>query len=103
MKSLENTGAAESAANSQKHTGSGSLPHSLANHVARIVQTTRQSWLMPIEASALTQEHRAKLAAVKLGIKRDPYALMTCPHCGKTGGGGTMKRWHFDNCKVKHG
>ena len=23
----------------------------------------------------------------------------TCPHCKKTGGGGAMKRWHFDNCK----
>lgn len=26
----------------------------------------------------------------------------TCPHCNKTGkGGGTMKRWHFDRCKLK--
>lgn len=24
--------------------------------------------------------------------------LMTCPHCGKTGGQGGMKRYHFDNC-----
>ena len=23
-----------------------------------------------------------------------------CPHCGKIGGGGTMIRWHFDNCKL---
>lgn len=22
-----------------------------------------------------------------------------CPHCGKVGGGNSMKRWHFDNCK----
>ena len=22
-----------------------------------------------------------------------------CPHCGKSGKGGIMKRWHFDNCK----
>jgi hypothetical protein len=25
----------------------------------------------------------------------------TCPHCGKTGKGGGMTNWHFDNCKKK--
>ena len=25
----------------------------------------------------------------------------TCPHCGKTGNGGGMLRWHFDSCKIK--
>lgn len=24
--------------------------------------------------------------------------IVTCPHCGKTGGSGGIKRWHFDNC-----
>lgn len=24
----------------------------------------------------------------------------TCPHCGKVGSGGNMKRYHFDNCKL---
>lgn len=27
--------------------------------------------------------------------------IRTCPHCGKTGKGGGMKQWHFDNCKDK--
>ena len=26
---------------------------------------------------------------------------VTCPHCGKEGDVGAMKRWHFDNCKQK--
>lgn len=26
---------------------------------------------------------------------------VTCPHCGKDGNPMAMKRWHFDNCKVK--
>ena len=26
---------------------------------------------------------------------------LTCPHCGKIGGGSAMMRWHFDNCKNK--
>ena len=25
---------------------------------------------------------------------------VVCPHCGKDGGLGAMKRWHFDNCKL---
>lgn len=28
--------------------------------------------------------------------------IMTCPYCKKTGGN-TMKRWHFNNCKLKGG
>ena len=27
--------------------------------------------------------------------------LLTCPHCGKSARGNSMKRWHFDNCKHK--
>ena len=25
---------------------------------------------------------------------------LECPHCGKKGKSGVMKRWHFDNCRV---
>jgi hypothetical protein len=25
--------------------------------------------------------------------------VVTCPHCGLSGGGGNMRRYHFDNCK----
>lgn len=32
---------------------------------------------------------------------RKPRPLITCPHCGKTGGNSLMKRWHFGNCKNK--
>jgi hypothetical protein len=32
------------------------------------------------------------------GQKKQQYI---CPHCGKTGSGGSMTRWHFDNCKDK--
>jgi len=27
---------------------------------------------------------------------------LTCPHCGKTGNGGNMHRWHLDNCRSYH-
>jgi hypothetical protein len=28
-------------------------------------------------------------------------SAVKCPHCGKEGGSSAMKRWHFDNCKLK--
>ena len=30
---------------------------------------------------------------------RKPKKVVTCPHCGKSGGSNIMKRYHFDNCK----
>lgn len=32
---------------------------------------------------------------------RKPKQLVECPHCGKVGGGGSMRQWHFDRCKQK--
>lgn len=32
---------------------------------------------------------------------RKPKPIVACPHCGKEGGVGIMKRWHFDNCNQK--
>lgn len=29
------------------------------------------------------------------------HPKIICPHCGIAGGGGSMKRWHFDKCKFK--
>lgn len=51
----------------------------------------------------LTADHKQKLAKAKQGVKRKPYRLMECPHCGKSGAGGSMLRWHFDRCKVLNG
>ena len=45
---------------------------------------------------SLSPETRKKISAAKKGI---PQPKITCPHCSKTGGSSTMKRWHFDNCK----
>lgn len=32
---------------------------------------------------------------------RGEKTLVKCPHCNKEGGRPVMKRWHFDNCKLK--
>lgn len=46
-----------------------------------------------------SEESRTKMSISKLGSCRGKYIESTCPHCGKTGSGGNMKRYHFDNCK----
>jgi len=45
-----------------------------------------------------SQETRDKKRASMTGIR---YEKTTCPHCGVVGGGGSMKRYHYDNCKLK--
>lgn len=68
-------------------------PHS-EEHKARLSEAHK--------GKSLTIEHRKKLSAAKIGLKREPYKSMTCPHCGKIGAGGSMARWHFEKCKAKH-
>ena len=43
-------------------------------------------------------ETRAKLSEKNKG----KHEIVTCPHCGKSGGSRAMKRHHFDNCKEKN-
>jgi len=43
-----------------------------------------------------TEEMKRRLSKALKGKK---IPTVTCPHCSKTGGGGSMQRWHFDNCK----
>jgi group I intron endonuclease len=42
-------------------------------------------------------EYRAKLSEACKG-KRE---IVQCPHCGLQGGGGNMRRYHFDKCGSK--
>ena len=36
---------------------------------------------------------------ISQALKNKPK--ISCPHCGKVGGEGNMKRYHYDNCKQK--
>ena len=46
-----------------------------------------------------TKECRFSLKAkIKVATAKE---LLTCPHCGFEGQGGSIYRWHFDNCKHK--
>jgi hypothetical protein len=44
-----------------------------------------------------SEETKEKLRRANQGKKE----TFTCPHCSKVGSGGSMTRWHFDNCKSK--
>ena len=44
----------------------------------------------------LSDEHKRHMSEVRKG-KTQP--IISCPHCLKSGGAYTMKRWHFENCK----
>lgn len=46
----------------------------------------------------VSEETRAKLSLASKGRK---FGIITCPHCGKSGGETGMKSWHFDNCKSR--
>ena len=68
-----------------------------------------------------TEQTRDKIRQAKLGSNNPSYGktpsevtreklrqanqgkkeTFTCPHCGKVGSGGSMTRWHFDNCKSR--
>lgn len=47
--------------------------------------------------STVGPEQRAK----KMQAMRGKREVVTCPHCGVQGGGGNMRRYHFDGCKQK--
>ena len=73
-----------------------------------------------LKGKVKSEEHLKKIADAIKGKKKGPLSPeikralsqnprcsahteveSTCPHCGKTGKGNAMKRWHFDNCKKK--
>jgi hypothetical protein len=51
----------------------------------------------PSYGKSPSKETREKLRQANRGKKE----TFTCPHCGKVGSGGSMTRWHFDNCKSR--
>ena len=53
-----------------------------------------------------TTESNAKRSATLMGrvvpsITGVPKEIVSCPHCGKSGGRPQMYQWHFDKCKAK--
>jgi group I intron endonuclease len=92
-------------------------------------QAKRPDWHMKTVKDRLTEEERKEKYGKTKGTKREskPYIegakkrlqnpmyltrlsesckgkrkTIECPHCNLKGGGGNMKRYHFDNCKTKN-
>lgn len=71
---------------------------STAHKGKKISEKTRQK----MKGKTFSEETRQKLReACRAKASTEPKLQVTCPHCGKTGGGPSMKRWHMDNCRNK--
>ena len=44
-------------------------------------------------------EAKQKMSDSRRGVSKT-LKLVTCPHCNKSGKGGNMTRYHFDNCQM---
>ena len=68
----------------------------------------------PKNSHPLSEEHKLAISRGGKGTTRPPRndawrekqrmvqsKTYTCPHCKLTGKGSAMKRWHFDNCRLK--
>lgn len=100
---------------SDKHKKNNQLAQINRNykHSPEIIEIIRKSSTGYIA----TTETRLKISLATKGKKKKPWSgdrrnnqpnqkglakpSMLCPFCKKLGGGNTMKRWHFDNCKIK--
>jgi len=48
------------------------------------------------KGKTVSEETKIKLSEA---MKGKTLPRVTCPNCGKEGGGNAMKQWHFDNCR----
>ena len=80
-------------------------------------QETREKMSKARVGQVRSKETREKMAKAATGRKKSPEEIakireararqvittkiVQCPHCGKDGGHRNMKRYHFDNCKLK--
>jgi group I intron endonuclease len=69
-------------------------PHS---NGASGIKRDREKYVKAAAKRLQDPNYRSKLSDACKGKR----ALVTCPHCGLTGGGGNMRRYHMDKCKDK--
>lgn len=65
----------------------------------------RIAWNKGKKTGPKSKKEKRKISQTLMGHtawnKGKSYKTVICPHCNKEGGGGSMKQWHFDNCKFK--
>ncbi len=65
---------------------------------------TRRKVSLGLTGIKRSESTKDKIRQSRIGThwpKDFKYDIVTCPHCLKEGGGGNMKRYHFNNCKSK--
>lgn len=67
-----------------------------ANRGKKRSQKTRELISLRLKNREATMQTREKRRVAMTGLQ---YEKVICPHCKKIGGGGSMKRYHFDNCR----
>lgn len=74
-------------------------------HTEEFKEDRRKHMLENNPGKNKSEETKKRISEAKKGTpsktKGIPREVVTCPHCGKTGGVGIMYRWHFNNCKNK--
>ena len=78
---------------------------------SKLVSEGKHHWLSEEHAQAVSRRQTGKKRpeiGPKIAKKMKgntnacgPKPKIECPHCGKIGGNSQMKRWHFDQCKMK--
>lgn len=58
-----------------------------------------RKWYNDGKNSYLLNSNDPRIPNLSKGQIMSPTKIITCPHCGKTGGNRAMKQWHFNNCK----
>jgi len=92
-------------------------PHNTGKHWSEEVKKKLRDAQIGIPRGPQSKEHSAKIGNALRGKPKSPEhiakmsekaklqskVLKTCPHCGHQNYGANIYRWHFDNCKAKHG
>ena len=66
------------------------------NH--KVSLDTRKKISESMKGHKVSLDSRKKMSESKMNKPRNK---VTCPHCLKTGGEGSMNRWHFDKCSAR--
>lgn len=86
--------------NSREYSDTKYRVYDLLKAIATTPEAIERSRKNAIKANS-NRVYKSASKAVNLQRSATLQAkFYTCPHCGKSGGGGLL-RWHFDNCKYK--
>ena len=92
--------AKSSKANKGKKLSTETKAKMRASHTG-MLHTEESKLKMRKPKAPFSDEHKANIKAARALQIIPKQSIVTCPHCGKQGGAGTMPRWHFDRCKQK--